>query len=733
LWRYPEAASQSAPKGFWPDQAMKDGNSSNRLLLAQSVRLGLRKESLYTFVVQITALPSRSFLEQGAVPYSQLAQLALKEGRRPRPIYQIHKWFARRLGCVFRALLVGAVTSPTADFWRAYYEEAELRDITVLDPFVGGGTSVIEALRLGATAIGVDVDPVACAITRLETAAADLPDLTGALELLKERVARKIAPFHETQDTHGRRLIILHHFWVQIVSCPCCGYVNEAHPNYVLAWNAEQQWAFCSACGNVSMLPATNENFWCHCGKETKLWTGVVANGAFTCRECRHREPLIENGRRSQAPPIWKLFAVEAFPAAESRTPVPMAKREFLAADHRVLELYNEAARQLQEQTRKQQAHLPSSKIKKTYNDRRLIDYGYFRWTDLFNSRQLLHLALLAEAIHELDQTIRTPIAIAFSNHLATNCMMTAYAGGWRRLTPLFSIRGYRHVPRPVELNPWLEGTGRGTFPNAVRQLLRARSFMRKPTEPAIGGGFQATPAIRPQQEPKIICGTARKLTGIRNQSVDLVLTDPPYFDNIAYPELADFYAPWWEMLGLVKRAERRLVRTDSICGDRNQPTSLHIFARKLGQAFVQIARVLRPHGMLVFTFRHTLPEAWYALALALARTVLKPVQVLPVPGEVGIGLHAHAGTVIWDAVLVFRKDPASTGNTRSITVAEATVAKRHANNWRKRLRTAPLLFSEADLVNLLRAHLVAASRGMFGSYRRGPSVTLLEALQLTS
>ena len=53
---------------------------------------------------------------------------------------------------------------------------------------------------------------------------------------------------------------------------------------------------------------------------------------------------------------------------------------------------------------------------------------------------------------------------IAFSDHLTTNCMMTNYAFGWRRLAPLFSIRAFRHVPRPVEINPWLDGTGRGTY-----------------------------------------------------------------------------------------------------------------------------------------------------------------------------------------------------------------------------------------------------------------------------
>ncbi len=675
-------------------------------------------------------MPRESFLEREALPYRRLAKFALREGRRPRPIYQVHKWFARRLGCVFRALLVGAVSKSTADFWRAYYEEAELRGITVLDPFVGGGTSVVEALRLGATAIGVDVDPVACAITRLETAATGLPDLTDALKLLKERVGQKIAPYHEIRDTRDRRLTILHHFWVQVVECARCESSNEAHPNYVLAWNDKQQWVFCSSCGDITVLRATVETLRCRCGKLTRLWAGAVASGVLTCRNCGHREPLIENGRRTEAPPAWKLFAVEAFLATDSRRVVPMAKRKFLAAGPLLQDLYDQAAHELAHHLHNRRPNLPSSKIRDTRNDHRLVDYGYSHWTDLFNSRQLLHLALLAEAIGELDQSVRAPLAMAFSNHLATNCMMTAYAGGWRRLTPLFSVRAYRHVPRPVELNPWLEGTGRGSFPNAVRQLARASSFSRKPVEPDVRGGFRATPSVRPEQKPKIICGTARRLTRVKSESVDLVLTDPPYFDNVAYRELADFYAPWLEMLGLVNHAERRRVRTESIHGDRNDPTSPSVFARSLGQAFAQIARVLRPNGMLVFTFRHTLPEAWYALALALARAPLKPVQVLPVPGEVGVGLHAHGGTILWDAVLVFRKSPPLVGAVRSITVREATLAKHRAYRWRRKLSAMPLAFGNADLLNLHRAILVAANRGLFQRSRSGRTVALLEALR---
>ena len=64
--------------------------------------------------MDLALLPQQSLLEAGALPYADLVRFATREGRRPRPIYQIHKWFARRLGCSFRAVLVGAVSDPTA-------------------------------------------------------------------------------------------------------------------------------------------------------------------------------------------------------------------------------------------------------------------------------------------------------------------------------------------------------------------------------------------------------------------------------------------------------------------------------------------------------------------------------------------------------------------------------------------------------------------------------------------
>src|SRR5579859_3890814 len=85
-----------------------------------------------------------TLLDAGYLPVEELAVLAMREGRRPRPIYQVHRWFARRFGSAFRALLTAAALPTGADFWSAYYNGTDWRGRRVLDPFVGGGTSIVE-------------------------------------------------------------------------------------------------------------------------------------------------------------------------------------------------------------------------------------------------------------------------------------------------------------------------------------------------------------------------------------------------------------------------------------------------------------------------------------------------------------------------------------------------------------------------------------------------------------
>jgi putative DNA methylase len=680
-------------------------------------------------------LPLSSLIEHGELPLIELAALAMREGRRPRAIYTAHKWFARCLGTIFRALLVGTVSNPDDDFWQRYYSAANLRGLAVLDPFAVGGTSVVEAGRLGASTIAIDVDPIACAVTNLELMAAQLPDLNDALVGLQSTIGESLRSYHTFTATDGVDYQVLHHFWVQVVTCVACGTTFDAHPNFQLAHDAERQWVFCAHCGQIEVRKPSHKTFSCHtCAKRTTIMAGRVDYGKATCPSCGHYEPLIEVGRRTGTRAQWRQFAVEVLTQPDGGRVVPMDHRLFFTADDESLARFAAASAAYQCRRETHPATFPDMRISDDDRlDSRLIDYGYRQWTELFNPRQLLHLSLLAEAIEAYDQPIRTALSMAFSDHLTTNCMLTSYAAGWRRLSPLFSIRAFRHVPRPVELNPWVDRSGRGSFPNAVRKLMRATSYAREPKEPLCSGGFRSVPAVDAEHPPRVHCGTARDMSFLKTASVDLVLTDPPYFDNIAYAELAEFFLPWLRLLEVVS-AEHGVeqVMLESLVGRRNDPETIQHYTAGLSDAFAEVARILKPTGMVVFSYRHVLPDAWFALANAIAPHPLSAARVLPLPGEAGIGLHPHEGTGLWDAVFVLRRNAGATtsvGGPLRVTAEDIAAAEIAAAMWANRLKKAPLAFTDVDRVTLQRAALVGAALVSHRNRQSSGTISLAQVL----
>lgn len=668
-----------------------------------------------------------TILDTGSLPIEGLALLALREGQRPRPIYQAHRWFARRFGSAFRSLLVAASLPVVADFWEAYYAGVDWYGRTLLDPFVGGGTSVVEALRLGANVLGIDVDPVACAITRFELRMAEMPDMVSTLEHLKRQVGEQLAPFYQTVTADGEARQVLHYFWVQVVDCAHCGQTVEAHPHYQLAYEAEgtRQWAFCSQCHQVQTLNRAEEELHCReCGTTTSILQGTNNYGRITCPSCKDRERLIEVAARTHYPPQWRLFALETLNPDNNSKRIPLEGRQFQPATSYDQEMLTRVRQALE--SRKNVGDIwqwiPSRPIPREGRaDDRLLSYGYHYYWELFNPRQLLHLSYLAEAIHNLKEPFREAMGIAFSDHLLTNCMMTQYAFGWRRLTPLFSVRAYRHISRPVEINPWMDGTGRGTFPNAVRQVQRAIESTRAPKELLLDGGFSSTPpTITPEHKllppsARIVQANSQRLSFIADESIDFVLTDPPYFDNIAYSELSDFFLPWLQLLGLVSLDGEEVVAfKENLAAKARGNGAASSFEHSLRACLSEVARVLKPDGRLVFTYQHHTAEAWYALALALAGAGFQLIQLFPLLGDSNTGLHKHDGSSKWDAVFVgVKHDQAMNRTTLMLSDAALQAAQRHYTHWAERLEKLTICsFGIGDQRNFYRACLVAGALG---------------------
>ena len=109
-------------------------------------------------------------------PIIEVSQVAEQESWRKeinRPIYHIHKWWATRLGSVFRGILLGCALPRGSNLEKTFYQWHSFAGMTVFDPFMGSGTTIGEAHKLGCTALGRDINPVAAEAVRVVMGAMD--------------------------------------------------------------------------------------------------------------------------------------------------------------------------------------------------------------------------------------------------------------------------------------------------------------------------------------------------------------------------------------------------------------------------------------------------------------------------------------------------------------------------------------------------------------------------------
>jgi putative DNA methylase len=639
-------------------------------------------------------IPRRAKIEVD-LPVEELIPLAEREGNRKKPVYEVHKWWARRLGSNFRMLLLGALLpsgTTKRELWREFYRSHRHRKLVVVDPFMGGGTSIVEATKLGARTIGNDIDPVAWFVTKKEVEAVDLESLKEDFRAVERDVAPFIKRFYQHVTREGERLDVTTFFWVAVIRCGRCKYRVEAHPHYQLCLDArnKRQAVFCRSCHEVAWLSATRRSFECkRCGVQTTIFAGTIRQGIVRC-ECGYRRRLGDRVKLGR-PLAMRLFALEV----ESEDG---QSREFVRATARDMATYRAAAgagggRPIA------RTSIPA----KHRYDKRPLTYGFKYYDELFNARQLLCLRKIYRRILRVKNPMnREYLLLAFSDSLASNNMFCAYAFGYRKLTPLFGLHAYRFVSRPVEGNVWGCTFGRGSFKKCFEKLVRGKEYCQRPFEfgsgfrekVATGEGFGAVTSIEPKgwydgrsQSLLLNCDSA-DLRAIRDESADLILTDPPYYNNLPYSELSDFYYAW--LRDALPHRSKRWSR-------RNTPHREGLFVRRLTvdehdrflkgmrRVLVECCRILRRDGLMVFTYHHNDRRAWIALSEALLNSGFRVTNVLPVLSEGKSGFHSDSGNIKWDAVIVCRRGEKSGQDTES-TEPVIEFVRRKMKLWRARL-----------------------------------------------
>lgn len=434
-------------------------------------------------------------------PIALVSQLAEHESWRKevyRPLSYIHKWWARRLGSVFRAILIASCAEEHADIASLLWQPVRFPDVIVFDPFMGSGVTIHEAVKLGCRVIGRDINPVAYTMVHTALQPYRQEDVQAAFDELEQTAGSQIQSLYRWVSPTGETADVLYYFWVKIVPCPSCGVHIDLLKSRIFARHAyparhPQAHALCPCCNAVNDVLVTATQTRCQqCGTEYNPQVGPVNGTKITCPSCTTTFKLIDVVRERAVPPDHRMYAKLVLRADGTKV--------FLPIDDADQHTYDEATRLLPSVWHR----IPQGRIEPGYNTNQILNYHYYHWHQMFHARQLVSLGLLADGIDRItDPSLRQLFACLFSGTLEFNTMFASFKGiGTGAVRPLFSNHILKPELAPLEAHPWGTSKSSGSFRTLFEsRILRALDYKVHPFEVR----------LKPDSTPK----TAEKVYGI--------------------------------------------------------------------------------------------------------------------------------------------------------------------------------------------------------------------------
>ncbi len=564
-----------------------------------------------------------------------------------RPNTYLHKWWGRRCGTTFRLILKGLVDDPAR---AGYYTPGGLEGKVILDPMMGGGTTLHEAIRLGAAVMGVDIDPIPVLQARATLTDRSLRALSAGFRRLYDALSLEIGD-----------LFVTH--------CPAC---DEPVPFWYALHGARRE----CACGEVLVV-------------DSLLVRDQVDGGALRlCPYCAQLYDGRGHGCGGRIPRLVEKTQAKCAACDESyrdRYDLPYyARYEMLVIAghcpahglfHRVPDERDYKRQAAAEARRpalpfKPDAFLVASGDKSIQLLRRRVT----SYLDLFTGRQLLFLDAAARCLPNDDPIVRLNLALLVSTALEFNSMLCGYKGVARRragaVRHTFAHHGYAFPYTALEANPIYPRAASGTLQKLFHSRIgRGRRWAAEPRErdltadkprfvPIAGerdGGEEvpwATDLSHGPQRFYVRQGTATNLPA-PSGSVDAVVTDPPYYDSIQYGDLAAFFRVWLRYF-LPEAADWGYDEAGAAENSERVADDAH-YVHQMSAIFRECRRVLRTDGgRLIFTFHHWRPQAWMALAAALRDAGFVLLNRYVVHAEHPMSVHiSNLRALTHDAILV--------------------------------------------------------------------------------
>jgi len=601
-----------------------------------------------------------------------IAGMALREKQiqqNYRPIIAVHKWFARRPGTLFRALALAEFgDAPLAD---SYFTANDFPGRQVADPFMGGGTPLIEANRVGCDITGFDINPMAAWIVREEIEHLDIDHYEKEAGHLLSGLCSEIGDLYLTDcPLYGDTDVPVKYFlWVKVIQCESCAEPIDLFPGYLLAEDSRHPYnvLVCPDCGELNEVKGRKNPGacrTCNAGLHTK---GPAGQNHCICRQCGHKNRY---PRAAEGPLRHRLFAIEYF---NPRRKAEHQGRFFKKPDAKDLARVADA---VERWGRTRARFIPDEQIMPGDETDRLRRWGYSHYRQMFNDRQLLGLELSCRLIHKVGkERVRHALATNLSDLLRYQNMLCRYDTWALKSLDIFSVHGFPVGLIQCESNFLGITNGRGTivgsggWTNIIDKYTKAKRYCDAPFEVQRRGYRNVQVPIEGEwigegrngvrrRKVALHCADATSVK-LKPGSLDAVFTDPPYFGNVQYGELMDFCYVWLRRLvgGGSEGFDRVSARNaDELTGNVTQARGLDHFTEGLARVYSLMAEALKPGAPLAFTYHHNKLEAYLAVGVAILDAGLTCSASLPCPAEMGGSIHIHGtASSIVDTVFVCR------------------------------------------------------------------------------
>jgi len=538
----------------------------------------------------------------------------------------------------------------------------------VLDVFGGGGTIPYEAALLGAEVSSLDYNPLSVFIQKsnLEFSQEALASLklselatvvkesgTRVLEALRERT-KDLFPLRESEGGKG----VFAYFWSYRLRCSGCGYDFLLIKRPWLSRKAGRHTALSVSEGGRRQSVTIEDRADNDETPSNPVWGG---KGTAYCPKCRkeHKSPSIQECSDALVAVGELLKRGKAFKCPPKAA---MPSDEYL--DDREKRLLK--ARGLR---------LPESRLPRWSGIVNPALYGIETHSDFLNKRQRLVLLELVGALIEERARLQEKHSVEIARYvIATlsafidqlvdwNCRLSMWISQNEQVGRAFCGPGVPMMWDYVETDPLLSGPA-----NLWDKLDR------------IIAGVYATPRFA--KRPTVCQGRAQSLP-FAADAFDAVITDPPYYDNVYYNVLADFFYAWKRPV--LESLCPELFRDDQ-CGEaaelvasqfRQGKNAHQWYCDQLTQCLQEVTRVLKPDGVLSFVFAHSCLAAWDAIVQSFRRSGLVLTSAEPLSIERRQRPRAMTSEAVNTCIVLVGRKSLSKSSSVDIATVEESVRTR--------------------------------------------------------